>query len=114
MHEMSLAMSVMEIARREMERAGKTRLNGLEIEVGEQAGVERETFVAAMRAVTRSETGREVAVRIVDIPARAQCLVCGVRFRPRSFFPRVCPDCGSGQCLVTEGREFRLVSLTCE
>lgn len=114
MHEMSLAMSVMDIAQREMARAGKSRLTGLEIEIGSQAGVERSTFITALDAVTRSMVGSRVRIDIVDVEATAQCLQCETRFSPRSFGGGTCPNCGSGQTLIVAGREFRLRSLTCE
>ncbi len=113
MHEMSLAMSVMDIARKEMQRAGKTQLVELEIAVGEHAGVERETFLTALDALTRLESGEKVRIRINDVEARAECLMCGKVFRPQIGVIRECPQCGSCQCLLVAGTDFRLVSVTC-
>ena len=107
-------MSVVEIARREMAKAGKTRLTGLEIEIGEQAGVERSTFLTAVDAVCRQLTDTPVRVTVIDCESRATCLQCGNVFHPRGWTARECPSCGSGQCLTTGGREFRLTAVSCE
>lgn len=107
---MSLAMSVLDIVGAEMAKHPGSRLRSVEIEVGEQAGVELQTFATAIDAVLKSSPFADATAEIVTIAAEAECLACGERFRPSGYVAE-CPRCGSGACGVVAGREFRVASL---
>lgn len=111
MHELSLAQSVIDLARGEMARHPGAVLTGLEVKVGTLAGVELETFRSAMHTVLQSTGYGNARFTLAVIPGQARCLACGAEFEARGRFPE-CPVCGSGQCVVTSGREFTLSSLT--
>ncbi len=114
MHELSLAMSVAEIARRELDAHAGGRLRGVKVRVGTLAGVEIDTFATALSTVFASEfPGSDVETAIELVEASAQCLDCGHRFRPDGMFAS-CPACGSAKCLNTGGRELTVSSLSIE
>lgn len=112
MHEMSLAMSLIEIVEREMKSHPGRRLSAIEIEIGEQAGIERQSFDTALAAVVGTSRWPDARIVIVERPAMAECLDCGRRFHPGGNFYPTCPDCGSNLCGIIGGREFRLTSLS--
>ena len=107
MHEMSLAMSVADIAARTMERYPGRSLTAVELTVGELAGVEMETFRTAIDAVFRSSPWPAAVAEVTVVAGESCCLNCGCRFPSTSLYS-VCPDCGSGACSVVGGTEFRV------
>lgn len=112
MHELSLAMSVAGIVADELRRRPGARLRGVSVEVGALAGVEYDTFDAALATVFASEyPSQGVTTDIVRLSAVAECLDCGKRFEASGRFP-TCPECGSASCLLTGGTEFRVASIT--
>lgn len=110
MHELSLAMSVMDIAGRESAKHPGSVLTAIEIEVGEMAGVEHATFRAALESVIRQSATPEAAAEINILPANARCMDCDTAFHPDGLFPQ-CPACGSSACGITGGTEFRVTAL---
>lgn len=107
MHEMSLAMSVADIAGRTMEGYPGRSLTAVELTVGELAGVEIETFRTALDAVFRSSRWPAAVAEITVVPGESCCLNCGCRFASSTLYS-VCPDCGSGACSVVAGTEFKV------
>ncbi len=110
MHELSLAMSVMDIAARECAKHSGAALSAIEIEVGELAGVEHETFRSALESVIRRSATPGAVAEMSIIPAEARCMECDTVFRPEGLFPQ-CPACGSSACRITAGTEFRVTAL---
>lgn len=113
MHELSLAHSVMNIVEREMKRHPGRSLKSVEITVGTHAGVEMEAFTAAISAVLRSSEWPGAVADIVTVDAEAQCIACGARFSPQGYIPE-CPECGSAQCGIVSGTEFRVSAIILE
>lgn len=111
MHEMSLAQAVIDLTVTELQKHPGATLSALEVKAGTLAGVEFETFRAAMAVVLPAAGFPDTRFSLVVIPGRAQCLACGAEFPAEGRFPS-CPECGSAQCLVTAGTEFMLSSLS--
>lgn len=107
MHELSLAMSVADIAAARLGEHEGARLAGVTVEVGALAGVETETFLTALHTVFDPS----VSVTLTEVEGSAQCLDCGRRFATARRFPQ-CPACGSAACLLTAGTSLRLTTLT--
>lgn len=110
MHEMSLAMSVAEIAERTMVSYPRKRLTAIELTVGEMAGVEMQSFRTALDAVIRTSQWPDASVEINLLPAESCCINCGCRFHPKAIYS-ACPKCGNGACSIIAGTEFRVDAL---
>ena len=54
MHELSLAMSVMDVTTRQLTSRPGAVVTGLEIEVGQHSGVDLDSFRTAMNSVVRT------------------------------------------------------------
>lgn len=108
---MSLAMSVLDIVSREMKRHPGAKLRKILLEIGEQAGVERQSFDVAIEAVIGSSAYAGARIEVATPQAVAECLDCGHRFHPSDYHP-CCPRCGSAVCGIVSGREFRILELT--
>lgn len=104
-------MSVAEIVKPVVARQQRgSVLSAVEVEVGALAGVEIDTFRAAMDTVLKAEGFAEAIPEINEIPGTAICLDC-----ERSFVTDKrnagCPHCGSAKCLTTGGTELRVSGL---
>lgn len=123
MHEMSLAASLVDIIRQEMDKNNATRLLKARVCCGLLSNVVPEALELAFEAVTRvdeaddARANRSLVGAVLEIeeePATLRCALCGREFstneRKGVFSP--CPDCGN-QCghKVVSGLGMYLQSL---
>ena len=113
MHELSIAMSIIEIAEENAKREDARRITEIELDIGTQSGVVLEALDFAMQAAVKGTMLENADVKINTIPARAQCTRCQHRFFVSDLFS-ACPKCGHPFCEVTQGRELRVKSLKVE
>ena len=108
-HEMSLAMNILDIADEQARSAGARVINRVEIEVGELAGVELESLRFCFTAARRGRTAQAELI-VHEIEGLARCPDCGAE--PRLEMPvALCPECGSLSLEIRQGRELRVLSL---
>lgn len=110
MHELSLANSVFDLIDQECNRIKKWDLKEVEIEIGELAGVEQETFRFCLESIKKKSRFPEVTFIFIDTPAKASCFNCGEVFLAHHRFPQ-CPQCQSAQVGLINGLEFKVKSL---
>ena len=111
MHELSIALSIINLAIKEAEKSNATRVS--ELEIGEMAGVNIEALEFSMSIAMQNTILEGAKVRIVEIRSLAVCRDCKTRFSPVSMFDP-CPRCYSHEIEFLRGRELRLKSLLIE
>ena len=109
MHEMAIAMNIIDIAATEARRADADRVNSVEIELGRLAGVETESLEFCFQAARASTPLADARLVIRDIPGRGRCPVCDAA-HDVDFFVAICPVCG-GPLEITSGRELKVRSI---
>ena len=110
MHELSIAMSIIELAEEEARKASAGVLRKVEVEIGTMAGVERDALLFAWESATRGTMANDAPLVIHTIRARARCLECGKEFPVEHFFSQ-CPYCESFRYEISKGKELRVSSL---
>ncbi len=110
MHELSIAINIVDIATGEAKKAGAQRVTDLNIEVGSLSGVVAEALEFAMQMAVKDSILEEASVNIHQIHARARCRVCGEEFGVADFF-ELCPKCESPDLQITRGQELLVRSL---
>jgi hydrogenase nickel incorporation protein HypA/HybF len=110
MHELSIALSIVELAEEEALKADASVISKVEIEIGTMAGIETDALLFAWDSVTQGTIAQQSELVINSIQAEAHCLVCGKDFPVENFFVQ-CPDCGSYRYQFTKGKELRIRSL---
>lgn len=113
MHELSIAMSIVEIAEENARRENGSVISEIELDIGTQSGVVLDALDFAMQAAVKGTMLEHAQVRINTIPARASCTNCQHVFYIDDLFSP-CPKCGHPYCEVIQGRELRLKSLRVE
>lgn len=111
MHELSIVMGIVDIAAEQVRKAGAARVERIDLEIGELAGVEFDALDFAWKAGVRQTVLDHAERRIERIPGRGRCMDCHAEFDlPELYHP--CPICGGYLAEVIRGKELRVKSLT--
>jgi hydrogenase nickel incorporation protein HypA/HybF len=110
MHELSIALSIVELAEEEARKANASVISKVEVEIGTMAGIETDALLFAWDAAIQGTMAEKAELFIQTIQAEAHCLECGKNFPAENFFVQ-CPDCGSYRYEITKGKELRISSL---
>ena len=92
MHEMSIALGIVEALRGEMERSGSTRLLRAGVSLGELAGVDPQSLSFCLEAAFAEEHWERVEVEFSPKAVEVCCRTCKQRFQPLRNDYR-CPEC---------------------
>jgi hydrogenase nickel incorporation protein HypA/HybF len=110
MHELSLAMGVIELVQHEADKNGVSTIEEILIEVGDLCGVEADIFKSALEIVVKDTLLENASVNIIRTPGKGKCNACNLEFEMKNRLD-LCPDCGCIASEVNGGQEFRVVSL---
>lgn len=113
MHEMSLALSIVEQTREAATREGAARILEVEVEVGCLAGVLADSLQFCLEAVGATGGLPNTIFKVTGVRATGDCRVCAATF-PADSFLAPCPSCGSDDVSLKGGRELKIRSLTIE
>jgi hydrogenase nickel incorporation protein HypA/HybF len=110
MHELSIVLSIVEIAENELQKAQAHQIDAIELEIGTLAGVEMSALEFAWESAVKNTVLAHAERKIHQIPARARCLDCGLVY-PLSEAWGECPACGEFFNEILQGKELRVKSL---
>ncbi|MBN1928050.1 MAG: hydrogenase maturation nickel metallochaperone HypA [Chlorobiaceae bacterium] len=113
MHEMSIALSVIDAVTEKARQEGCSKVTGIELVVGRLAGVEVEALKFCFSAACRDTAADGAELFIDEREAFGQCEACGERFPVTSFYAK-CPSCGQFRVTVESGQELAVRSITIE
>lgn len=114
MHELSLAMSLLDLAHQEAAKSDPAaRLSAIDVEVGQLAGVDAEALRFCLETILSTTGEPDVALRFEQVKSLSFCSECERFFSPeRRHSP--CPRCGSYRTELRRGWELKLKSITIE
>lgn len=110
MHELSIAMSIVEIAEENAAMAGVNTVSEIQIEIGNLSGVVDEALEFALEEAVKNTVLKNAQRIIIKIPGKAKCLECYHEFAIDDIFTP-CPKCGSFNNDVINGQELRVKSM---
>lgn len=113
MHELSIAMSIIEIAEENARNANASVISEIELEIGTQSGVVLDALEFAMESATKDTMLESAEIKINTIAAKSKCSKCIHEFYIEDIFT-ACPECGNPFCEVIQGRELKVKSLKVE
>lgn len=114
MHEMSIAASLLELAKEEARRRECSRISKIRVEYGAISGVMPEALRFCLMALCAGTENEEMELELVKIPLRLRCPLCnhvfGGETKEAQWQP--CPACGEifGHT-VEQGTELVLARL---
>jgi hydrogenase nickel incorporation protein HypA/HybF len=110
MHEMSIALGVVDIARKALAEAEADHIESITLEIGALAGVQMDALTFVWPAAV-AESPLEGAERIIEQPpGMALCLECHTTF-PLSKHYDACTNCGGYFKEIISGKELNVKSM---
>lgn len=110
MHELSIAMSIVDLAAEQAAKHNAWAIEEIELDIGCLSGIEMDSFDFAWKQAIR-RTILENAIRKVNrIEGKAHCLECGCFFTIQHLYDS-CPDCNSHFMEIISGKELKVKSL---
>jgi hydrogenase nickel incorporation protein HypA/HybF len=110
MHELSIAINIVDIASDEARKAKKDFFSEIEIEIGSMSGIVHEALEFAMTEAIKNTCLERAKLTYTIISAEANCEKCCNKFEVDDFFA-VCPKCGSFKTNVTKGKDLTIKKL---
>ncbi|APW62965.1 hydrogenase maturation nickel metallochaperone HypA [Paludisphaera borealis] len=109
MHELSIALSILDMAEEEAERRGG-RIVAVHLKLGPLSGVVARALASAYEMAREGTPLDQAELVIEEVPIVAYCATCDVEHLPDAFDLR-CPGCGAPTPTIRGGRELEIVAL---
>jgi hydrogenase nickel incorporation protein HypA/HybF len=111
MHELSIAMSLIEAACEEVARLGDVRVEALHLRLGALSGVVRESLEFSFDLAAAGTAIEGARLQIEEIPVTVLCPQCCEERQLPSLQHFRCPVCNTLTSDVVRGRELELTAL---
>ncbi len=110
MHELSVAMSLLDAVEEAAERHSG-RVQAIHLKLGLLSGVVKEALLSAFEMARDGTTLEDVQLLIEEVPVVVYCPTCRAQRRIASVQWFCCPTCDSPTSEVVQGKELELVGL---
>ncbi len=114
MHELSIAMSIIDIAAEELERHGGAAVVAVHLKLGPLSGVVKEALASAFELAREGSPLAQASLEIEDVPIAVFCPTCQSREPVGSLQDLCCGRCGSYTADIVSGRELEIVAMEIE
>jgi len=111
MHELSIAMSLIEAACEEASRLGDVHVEALHLRLGALSGVVREALEFSFDLAAAGTAVEGARLQIEEVPVTVLCPRCGEERQLPSLQRFRCPVCDTPTPEVVRGRELELTAL---
>ncbi len=110
MHELSIAMSIVELATSQAKQYNASAIEEIELDIGCLCGIEMDSFDFAWKQAIKKSVLEYSTRRINRIEGKAICLDCEHVFDMQEIYDN-CPECKSQLVSILKGKELKLKSL---
>jgi hydrogenase nickel incorporation protein HypA/HybF len=110
MHELSIAMSILEFAEEEAERRG-TRISAIHVEIGPLSGVVKEALLLAYELARANTNLGDCRLVVQELPIVIYCPECRAERAVASVQRLSCAECGAPAFEFIRGKELQVVGL---
>ena len=113
MHELSIALSILDLAGEEgRDRGG--RVAAVHVKLGPLSGVVKEALRSAFEMAREGTPLAQAELWIEEVPLVIHCSACAAERTPVATFELRCPDCGAWTNDIVRGRELEVSALEIE
>lgn len=113
MHELSIAISIVDLVLDQATRASADRVSEVELDIGTHSGIEYESLEFALGIASRETMLEETLFRINRVEPVAECPACRHLYTPEGVFS-YCPECNEQGIRLIQGNELQIKSLLVE
>lgn len=110
MHELSIVMSIIQIAEQQASSANAGIIEEIELDIGVLSGIEMSAFEFAWQQAVKQTRLQYALKQINRIKGKAMCLDCDAEFAIERY-DDACPFCGAHWLNIIQGKELRVKSL---
>jgi hydrogenase nickel incorporation protein HypA/HybF len=111
MHELSIAVSLIDVAAEEAARLGDVRVHALHVRLGPLSGVVKEALAFSFDVAAAGTPLEGARLQIEEVPVRVFCAHCAEERTLPNVQPLRCPACDGSTPEIVGGRECLLVAL---
>lgn len=109
MHEMTIAMSIIDIVCQKANNEKAYKINSVELEIGDLSGIMIDSLKFCFEAACKNTIANGAELNINKINAKAFCKTCKKEFKMESdFYP--CPTCDDFNFEIVTGKELSIKS----
>ncbi len=110
MHELSVAISLVEFACEKASTLGDVRVEALHLRLGALSGVVRDALLFSFDLAAEGTPIAGARLEIADVPLTVLCPSCKEE-RELPGFPLVCPVCDTPTPQIVRGKDLELAAL---
>ena len=110
MHELSIALSIVDMAQEEAERRN-VQVEAVHLELGALSGVVKEALLFSYEIACDGTLLAGSRLVVKDVPIEVFCPGCGAAKTLRSLQWFHCPDCGAATSEILHGKELAITAL---
>ncbi|HUJ32198.1 MAG TPA: hydrogenase maturation nickel metallochaperone HypA [Candidatus Acidoferrum sp.] len=114
MHELSIAINIVEIAEEEAQRRGGLHVTAVHLRLGLLAGVVKDALLSSYGVACEDTPLRGSRLVVEEVPGIVYCPTCAAGRPVRSSEWFCCSECGSIASEIVQGKELEVVSLEVE
>ena len=114
MHELSIAMSIVDAAIEQSHRHGDAKVLAIHLKLGPLAGVIKEALNSAWELASRESEIAGSRLVIEQMPLVVYCPKCQQEKQLESVQDMRCPACGTSTPDIRGGREMEIVAMEIE
>ena len=114
MHELSIALSILEGVEEEVAQRGYGQVRSIHVRVGALSGVIPEALCSSFELAREGTPFSESLLTIEECPVIVHCRACDAQGAVESIQMMVCPACEQPVSEIVAGRELEVVALELE
>jgi hydrogenase nickel incorporation protein HypA/HybF len=111
MHELSIAMSILDVAQEEVDRRGGPRVEAIHLRMGPLAGIVKDALLSAYELACEQTPFERSRLMIEEIPIVVFCSKCQAERSVQSLQWLCCVECDTPATDILHGRELEVTAL---
>ncbi|MFI5118675.1 MAG: hydrogenase maturation nickel metallochaperone HypA [Terriglobales bacterium] len=111
MHELSIAMNLIDGVLEESEKRGGLRVEAVHLKIGALAGVDQGALTFSYEIACQGTALEGSRLVIEEVPVTLHCTMCGRDHTPESLLQLRCPQCETPAQDLVHGREIEITAL---
>jgi hydrogenase nickel incorporation protein HypA/HybF len=113
-HELSIAMSIVELAQEESDRRGGVQIKAVHLRLGLLSGVVKEALLSSYEMACEDTPLQGSRLQVEEVPVLIFCRKCDAQLPVHSTQMFCCSVCGTPTGEVVQGKELLVVGLEVE
>lgn len=111
MHELSIALSIVEGAEEEAARCGAASVSSVHLRLGMMSGVVKEALLFAYEQACAGTVLEGSRLIIEDVPVLIECPTCAEPQSPHSLWELQCSTCDAPANGVVQGKDMQIFAM---